>query len=354
MERQGRVFFFICLALILFLVYMVLRPFILTMVLSLITVVVFYPLYCRIKTLLRGKEGLASLVTCILIIVIVVLPLSVLIVFLAKEAAMTYAQIGPYLAQMSAEDSNTGMMHTLMAYIHRYLPGLDLSVGDMKTQATRIAGLFVGLVMRYSGDIVNNVTNIILKFVLMIFTLFYFFRDGPEWLRAISAVIPLPADYKGLIIERFRDVSISTVTGLVLTAVFQGIVGGIGFSFAGIPAVLWGTAIAFASLIPIVGCALVWFPAGIVLVSTGHLNAGIFVFVWGALVVSSVDNFLRPYLMQGSTHVSPLWILFSVLGGLKLFGFSGILIGPLAFTMALTFVLIYQEAYGPGKENFKP
>ena len=137
----------------------------------------------------------------------------------------------------------------------------------------------------------------------------------------------------------------STVVGILLTAVVQGVVAGIGFAIAGISPVLWGTSVAFASLIPVVGSALVWAPAGIVLIATGALKGGFFLLAWGILVISSLDNILRPYLMRGGTQVSPVWILFSILGGLQLFGFTGILIGPLILSMAITLVAIYREEY---------
>ncbi len=344
-SRHGKTFFYFCLGFSLVMVFLVWKPFIETILLSLICAVVFFPLYRRLLVLLRNRGSLASLLTCLILILLVILPLAVLTVFLAQEATYVYSSISAKLQQGSTIMPRSGVLAKGVELLQRYLPGLGYSPGAMESQAVEIVKLFVNFIMRHSTSVIGNVTGMILSFFLLIFTLFYFLRDGSVWLADLLDIIPMPEGQKRQIVAKFKEVSMSTVVGILLTAVAQGVVAGIGFAVAGISPVLWGTSVAFASLIPVVGSALVWVPAGVVLITTGALKGGMFILVWGVLVISSLDNFLRPYLMRGGTQVSPVWILFSILGGLQLFGFTGILIGPLILSMAITLVAIYRDEY---------
>jgi len=344
-SRHGKNFFYFCLGLSLVMVFLVWKPFIKTILLSLICAVVFFPIYTRLLALLRNRKSLASLLTCLILILLVILPLAVLTVFLAQEATYFYTSITSNLQQGASIIPRTGVLTRGIEFLQRYLPGLGYSPGTMESQALELVKLFVNFIMKHSTSLISNVTGMILSFFLLIFTLFYFLRDGSAWLEDFLDVIPMPESQKRLIVTKFKEVSMSTVVGILLTALAQGFVAGIGFAIAGISPVLWGTSVAFASLIPVVGAAIVWVPAGIVLIATGSIKGGIFILAWGALVISSLDNFLRPYLMRGGTQVSPVWILFSILGGLQLFGFTGILIGPLILSMAITLVAIYREEY---------
>ncbi len=302
---------------------------------------VLYPLYARFSR--RLKRSVASIVVCLLLILIVVVPLGVLAFLLAQEATQTYAKIAMFIHNGKPA---LGLLKEVMLGIHRHLPRFNVSAEDVQLHLTELVGVLVGFVMQHSTAFISNIANLVLQFVLFIFTLFYFLRDGKQWLTYLSDVIPLSVYQKSLIAEKLREMSITTVVGILLTAIFQGIAGGIGFMIAGIsPVLLLATAIAFSSLIPVVGSALVWLPVGVVLLATGNIKSGIFIIIWGIVVVSSVDNFLRPYLMKGSSNISPLLILFSVLGGVRLFGMSGILLGPLLLTMTITFVSIYKDEY---------
>lgn len=345
MSKHGRNFFYICLAVSLIMVFLVWRPFIKTIILSMICAAVFYPLYLQLVHLFKDRRSLASLTTCLILIFLVIMPLSVITLLLAQEATNFYITISAHLQQGMTLIPTSGPLAKVWATMRQYIPTLERSTGNMESQAVELVKMFVNFVMTHSMSVISNITNMILQFFLLIFTLFYFLRDGSAWLKDFSEVIPLPESQKNLIVTKFKDVSMSTVVGILLTALFQGILGGIGFWIAGVSPVLWGTAVAFSSLIPVVGAALVWIPAGIVLIALGYIKGGIFILIWGATLVSTVDNFLRPFLMRGSTKVSPVWILFSILGGLELFGFTGILIGPLVLTMAITLIMIYQEEY---------
>jgi predicted PurR-regulated permease PerM len=140
--------------------------------------------------------------------------------------------------------------------------------------------------------------------------------------------------------------SLATLYGIFLTSIVQGIIGGIGFAIAGIPhALFWGTAIALFSLIPVVGTSVVWVPASLILIATGNLTSGIFLFCWGILIVSTVDNFLRAFLIGGRTNTNQLLMFLSVFGGIGMFGLVGVIFGPLILTLFFAFLHIYELEY---------
>jgi predicted PurR-regulated permease PerM len=343
-KKQAQIFFFICLGICFILMFLVWRPFINIILVSMICAVVLYPLHNKILKLVRQQRTLASLFTCFLLIIIVIVPLVFIITLLAQEATQAYLTLN-YRLQKGIPLIDQKVLDNIFLKIKEYLPFVAFKGKSAHFYMTQMMQFLLDFIVKHSTDILNNIVNTIFYFALWIFTLFYFFRDGSKWLALVSDVVPLTEKQKNLIMEKFRDVSKATMVGIFLTAMVQGFLGGIGFWIVGISPILWGTVMTFASLIPMVGAALIWLPCGLALIISGNMNGGIFILVWGAVVVSTVDNFLRPYLMKGSTKVNPLWILFSVLGGLKLFGFPGILIGPLILTMTITFVYIYSQEY---------
>jgi predicted PurR-regulated permease PerM len=343
--KHGEYFFYACLLLCLVLVFLVWRPFIITILMSMICAAVLYPLYSRLVKIFRGYRTPASLCTCLILIVLAIVPLSILTVFLAQEATDFYTAISAKLQQGTSIIPTTGWIANILALIKQYVPALAQSTDSLRSQIAELVKMFVNFLMTHSTSWIANISTLILHFFLLLFTLFYLLRDGSDWLKDFSSVVPLPEKQRQLIMAKFLAVSKSTVVAILLTALCQGLLAGIGFWIAGISPVLWGTATAFASLIPMVGAAIVWLPAGLVLLAMGHIWGGVFILIWGALLISSTDNFLRPFLMKGATEVSPVWILFSILGGLELFGFAGILIGPLLLSMAITLIDIYREAY---------
>jgi predicted PurR-regulated permease PerM len=131
--------------------------------------------------------------------------------------------------------------------------------------------------------------------------------------------------------------------------VLQGIVGGIGLALAGIPGVFWGAVMGFTSLIPVVGTGLVWVPAAGYLMLAGRWKAAVFLVLWSIMLVSSIDSFLKPFLMRGPERLSPFYVFLAVMGGLQYFGLPGLLYGPLVLGFAAVILYIYQEEFRPAR-----
>jgi predicted PurR-regulated permease PerM len=180
----------------------------------------------------------------------------------------------------------------------------------------------------------------IFHFFVLLYTMYFFLTGGPGLLRAVLAYLPLTEADKQRMVEKFVSVTRATLKGTILIGVAQGGLGGLAFWVLGLDgAIFWGTAMTVLSIIPGIGSALVWVPASIVLVVTGSVWQGIALALFGALVIGTVDNLLRPRLVGQDTKMHELLIFFSTLGGLMLFGAMGFIVGPI---LAALFVTVWE------------
>ena len=178
----------------------------------------------------------------------------------------------------------------------------------------------------------------------MIFSMFFFFRDGEALVKKLKKLIPLAPEHEDLVLKKLKEVTFATFFGIFATGTCQGIVAGLIFSFLGISnSILWGTATAVFSLVPVVGTATVWIPMSLYLVSSGAVMKGAILFVLGVTVIGLLDNFIRPLIIEAkSQKMHLLLVVFSLAGGLMLFGPSGVVLGPLVAALFVTFLEIYK------------
>ncbi|RMD73265.1 MAG: AI-2E family transporter [Lentisphaerae bacterium] len=191
-------------------------------------------------------------------------------------------------------------------------------------------------------DMAQRSAGVLIQFFLMLFVLYYFLRDGKKIMDYIWSMSPLPVEYESLICDRIEAVTRSAVMGTIMTALAQGVLAAIGFAITGIPWFFCGVLLAFASLIPVVGTALVWLPCCVYLLLFGHYGKAIFLLLYCAIVVGAADNFLRPLFMRGNTGMSSLMAFFAILGGLQCFGLLGVIYGPLIFGILALFLYLYR------------
>jgi len=202
-----------------------------------------------------------------------------------------------------------------------------------------------------ASDIVFSIPRFILNFFVMIFAIFYLFKDGPVIFSNLRRLLPLRGVYKRHLFEKFGKVTSAIVYGHIVVAIIQGILGGIGFFIFGVSSpIIWGIVMAFAALIPFIGTGIVWLPpallkliGGISAGNTGEIVGGVLFILYGILVISSIDNILRPKIIGDKAKVHPVLILVGVLGGLYLLGAVGILIGPLILALFVTFIKAYER-----------
>ena len=211
-------------------------------------------------------------------------------------------------------------------------PGPDVSI--VSNVIERIGG--------FAATIFQNAFELLVKFVVMLYILFFFFKDGPRIALSLKRAVPLDEVNEERIWRTFRGVSRSIIRGSFGTAAIQGTIAGIAFAIVGIPAVFWGVATAIASLIPPVGTGLILVPATLYLFLVGSTGSAIFLGVV-AIAVGALDNIVRPYLMGGGVKVHEIWLLLSILGGLNFFGPMGLIYGPMVLVFLGTFVRLFVE-----------
>src|SRR6266536_435883 len=280
----------------LYLCWLMLRPFITVLEWAAVLVIVFYPIHKRLAQKIK-RRGLSALLSSLLVIVIHVLPLTFLTMALVNELSSTA----------------------------RNLPAL---VAQLMTAGAALLGQSLGLV--------GNILSTIVKAFFVIITMYYLFRDGDKIVRALPGALPLDHEQSAAIISRTSQVVSASVYGVVTIAMLQGVLGGLAFWILGVPApILWGAVLALVCMIPIAGSFFVWLPASIYLMLTGHWTKAVLLILWGALVISTIDNFLRPKLIKNQTKLHELFVFFSVLGGMSVFGLLGIVLGPVVLAIAL-------------------
>jgi predicted PurR-regulated permease PerM len=190
----------------------------------------------------------------------------------------------------------------------------------------------------------QNTFEFVVGFFVMLYLLYFFLRDGPELVRTVRSAVPLAEGLKRRLQIKFTRVVRATVKGNIAVALVQGALGGLIFWVLGISSpLLWGVLMAFLSLLPAVGCGLVWGPVALYLLARGELWQGVTLILFGVLVIGLVDNLLRPILVGKDTRMPDYLVLISTLGGLTLFGLNGFVIGPLIAALFIASWDIYHS-----------
>ncbi|HVF21943.1 MAG TPA: AI-2E family transporter [Pyrinomonadaceae bacterium] len=317
-------------AIALYVCWLMLRPFIGVLAWAVVLVIVFYPVHQRLARRFN-RRGLSALVSCTLVVLLAVIPLTVLTITVADELAKVVPNLPAQIPQlMNPETSPFGRA---AGWIQGRF-GIDpvRSQEFMVNQLQRVSGFMLGFSLSVAGNIVTG----IVKAFFVIFTMYYLFRDGDKILNKLPAALPLSGPQSEAIISRTREVVNASVYGVVSIAALQGFLGGLAFWILGLPSpLLWAVLMTFICMIPILGSFLVWVPLSIYLMVHGHLTKAILLIIWGALVISTIDNLLRPRLIKNQTRLHELFVFFSVLGGISVFGLLGIVLGPVVLAITL-------------------
>jgi predicted PurR-regulated permease PerM len=325
------------------------RQFLMAMLLAGIFSGMAHPLYQAILRRTRGRKAAASLGTIGAILVVVGLPLLALMGLVASQAVEVSQAAGPWIERQISEVGELDRRIQDFPLLDR-LPGVRalLPTGEeivaKAGEAASSAGRFLvgGL-----ADVTRGTLGFFLQFFIVLYAMFYFLVDGRALLDRILYYVPLSHADEERLVERFVSVARATLKGSLLIAIIQGALAGLAFWIAGVPgAAFWGTVTVVVSIIPAIGAAIIWGPMVAYLLFTGHVGGGIGLLIWSAVVVSSVDNFLRPMLVGRDAKMSDILILLSTLGGLVLFGPVGFIVGPIVAALFVTVWHLYGEAFG--------
>lgn len=322
--------------------YLLVAPYLGAIVLAFVLSLLCYPVHHWIVSKMPTKPNLAATLSCLLLVLVILVPASLVFAALVQQGLLVTKQIYLWLGQGGAEQLlQHPYLQQLQSLAADKLPGDLLTPRQIIERLSEFAAGFSKELLNLSTKMLGDLTGLLFSFVLMLFVLYFLLRDHDKIVAAIQHYIPLSRSQKDALLSEAKLVARSAVLGSVLTAIAQGLAGGIAMAIVGFPGLFWGTMMAFASFIPAVGTALIWLPASLYLFFTGDWGWGLFLAGWGVLVVGSIDNVLRPILMQGSSNMSTLLIFLALLGGIQLFGLIGVIYGPIIFALTLVLLRLY-------------
>ncbi|KMK11684.1 membrane protein [Pluralibacter gergoviae] len=322
-------FFIFILAIVTWGFFEVLAPYFSAVFWAAILTVIFYPVKNKLRTLLKDRNGVASILTVVIICLIVFIPLMIILSSLAFELNMVYTKLQHNRTQIPEVVS--GLLNHLPGWAQSFMAEHDLSNVAQIQQKLSAVALKGGQYLAGSAFLIGKGTfGFTVSFGIMLYLLFFLLKDGPWLVRQIMDSLPLSGFVKHHLFAKFAAVSRATVKGTVVVGAVQGLLGGIAFKIVGIDgSILWGALMAFLSLVPAVGSAIIWVPAAIFLFATGQIWQGAFLVGFFVIIVGLVDNILRPLLVGKDTKMPDYLILITTLGGMEIYGINGFVIGPL-------------------------
>ncbi|UZJ41748.1 AI-2E family transporter [Prosthecochloris sp. SCSIO W1101] len=300
------------------------------------------PLYRWYERLFKGKKSLSAAMTLVTIAIILIFPLLALLGIIAGQAIKVSRSVGPWIEQRLEEPvalpdivDSLPYSETIIEYSDEILQRLGELVGKMSSF------LFENI----SSFTLSTVHTLFMMFVFF-YTMFFFLRDGRMFLEKILYYLPLSERDQFRMLDKFTSVTGATIRGTFVIGIIQGTLAGIALGVAGIDsAVFWGAVMTVLSIIPVIGSGLVWGPAAIFLYATGEYIAATGLLLFCGLLVSSIDNVLRPILVGRDTKMHELLIFFGTFGGLSLFGIAGFIVGPVIAALFITVWEIYGETF---------
>ena len=343
---------------VIFLSYLVVKPFLLVIAGAAILAYVSYPLYLFFEKRLQQRY-LSGLLVLFVLFVLLTVPLVLTLNVLVDQALDTYQ------AAKTAFPLAQDFFHCSQDRTTLFCSGYEKVIGILgEDQFTQMFHETIATVTSYisrtSYTFLRSLPTKILDFGILFFLTFFFLVDLKKVLKSVRLLFPLHIDHETYIVKRLKDTTHAVVFGQIVTAMIQGLLGGIGFALFGLSnPVLFGILMMFFALIPMVGTALVWLPASIYMVVTGYaqgsfwalsgpgysvLGGGLF-FLWGLLVVGTIDNVIKPKLIGDKAKLHPAVVFLGVFGGLQIFGFLGILLGPILLAIFFTFLDILEKEH---------
>lgn len=331
-------FIFILIATTALFFYMV-RDFLVPVLLAAVFCTLLSPLFERLVRAFRGRRSLAALACCLLMIIGLVAPIYWVASLVAHEALDFYNSSEGRVRDFF-EKGDAGPLGAIKR--SSWFRDLRLDQFDWKTGAQDVAkstGVFLANMIKATS---SGTIQALVVLVLTLFTMFYFFRDGDKLIAKLKYLIPLPDDHEDAIISRFSSVARATVKGTLVIALIQGGLAGITLWAFGVDgAILWGVVATILSIVPMVGAWGVLYPAAAVQMLTGHIWQGVAIVVITTVVISNIDNVIRPRLVGQEAGMHDLMVFFSTLGGIALFGAMGFIVGPVIAALFLAVIEIY-------------
>jgi predicted PurR-regulated permease PerM len=346
-HRTYTILFFVLAALLLgWASFKILRPFFGAIAWAIVLAVGFHRPWHALAARLGKRRGLAAGLATLAIALVVLLPATLFLVSVTSQAVALGNRVSAKL-----ESQNVQTFGDLRAF-PKVASALDwigshagLTPEEVEAKARELGARASAFVASHSGSLVLGIFDAALSFVMTLFLLFFFLRDGDRLAAGTLDLLPISQDGRDRMRRSLGGMLEAIFRGSLLCALAQGLAGGVGWWIADLPSpTLAGAAMAVLSLVPLGGTALVWIPGSLWLWSAGRHGMAIFLFLWGAILVSFVaDNILKPLLIRGSEELSTLVVFLGVFGGLAVFGLLGIFIGPIVLVLATGLLEVLQH-----------
>jgi predicted PurR-regulated permease PerM len=340
-KRIANIFLLSLSAIALYFCYIIAQPFIMPIFLAFILAIAFHPVQTFISKYLRNHT-FAALISTLLVILVIIVPTILIGVAITGELTDLYQSLG----ERSAEEGGwtAYLLHVLekpLGWLGKYV---DLSTFDLRKAVLGRIQEASAYLVSFAAGAVGNISSLVLNSVIAFFTLFYLFKEGRHLRRRASAILPLTDVQIEKLFTGISSTITASIYGTLAVAFAQGLLTGLAFWGVGLPSpILWGVVTMIFSLIPMVGSGIIWLPASIYLLASGHIGKGIFLLAFGAGVISLVDNFLRPYVMSGQVKLPTLLLFFALLGGVQQFGIIGLFVGPIVLAVTVTLFSMLRE-----------
>lgn len=339
--------FFAALALVSIAFLYIIKPFFYPVFWAAVIAGIFYPIWKKINSKIK-RPNIASLLTILLVLVIIILPVTILSSLVLKESVNLYSSI----------TSNQGPIVNTVQGVFSWIKDnpitdkLNIDEAQVTAKLTEGATMATNAILTVAKNITQNSLTFLVMFIIMIYTLFFFLKDGARILKRISHLSPLGDKHEAIMYKKFTSTARAVLKGTLIIGAIQGALTGLLFYVVGIEGVLiWTVITALFSIIPGFGSYVIWLPAALIMFALGNYWQGVTVLVVGGFLISTIDNFLRPILVGNDTQMHPLLILLSTLGGLLVFGISGFIIGPIITALLLALWEIYEQYYRKELDN---
>jgi len=322
-------------------------PFVKPFAFAVILTVVFYPLHNLALRITKQRRALAALLSTMAVIVLFGVPVFIITTLAANEAFSA----AHYLSRRSAEEGGFTQFAMVLAQRPLQFVGrwIDLSHYDLRAIITSNAQKLSGAMVGFGAAVLSNLARFTVDALITFVILFFFFREGKEWALRAGRLMPLSEAQVEHLYRNISDTIIANVYGILTVGAAQGMLTGIAMRIVGMPSsLLLGLAAAFCSIIPVVGSSIVWGPVAIYLFASGTVWKAVFLLIWGTVVISNVDNILRPMVVAGRVELHPMVLLFFIFGGVEAFGFLGLFLGPVvASVLTAVFGMLREEIAEP-------
>lgn len=348
--KNYNVYFFLSLLVAVSVVaFFIFQPFLIAILVAAILSVIFRPVYDYLQLKLGKRKGWSALLTTLLSLLVILIPFSIILTLVVSEISSMYVHLS----------SGGNFYENNIAPLAKYIEKTDVfgifGLADViNKEAFSNAAAQIG---QFSISFLQSVYQSMMHFLFMVFVVFfsmyYFLVHGKDLMKKIMMLSPLKDSHESLLIEKFVSMSRATIRGTIIVSFVQGMLGGAVFAIVGIPsATIWAVFMMLLSLIPMFGSSIIWFPAGLIMLFNGRIWEGVFILSFGLLVISLIDNFLRPELVGKDTQMHPLIVFFATLGGIALFGFVGFILGPIIVALFLSMWDIYAVEFRSQLKNF--